>query len=74
MRAQLARDLGAFDGDLLLELRVVARQLIQLRQVAGAALEPVPRRDQLAMLARLTRQLTGAAWIVPRPGLGQLGV
>jgi hypothetical protein len=59
---------------LALELSVVAGQLIELDEVTRPALEAIPRRDELAVLARLAGQLPGQARIVPRARLRQLGV
>jgi len=73
-RAQLALDRRPLLGDLLLQVGVVFGELLQLDQVGGAALEAVPGRDELAVLRRLTRPLAGAAWVIPRAGLCQLGV
>jgi hypothetical protein len=72
--AQLGRDLGALGGDLSFQVGVVVGELIQLDEVAGAALEPVPRRDQVAMLTGFAGELAGAARVVPRAGLRQLRV
>jgi hypothetical protein len=74
VRAQLARDGLALLVDLTLELAVALCELLQLDDVARAALETVPRCDQLAVFRRLTRQLAGAARVVPRARPGQLGV
>lgn len=69
--SQLARDLRALLFDLLLQLGIVLRKLIELDQVARAALELVPRIDELAVSGRFTRQVTCAGRVVPDAGLGQ---
>ena len=74
MRAELPGEGGALPGHLLLQLRIVVRELLQLHQVASASLEALPRGDELAVLAGLAGQLAGAARVVPRAWLRQLGV
>ena len=74
MRAQLARDRFSLLFDLPLVVLVALGELRELDQVAGAPLEALPRGDELAVLGRLTRLLSGAAWVVPRARLRQLGV
>src|SRR5260370_8584782 len=50
-RSQLARELRLFLFDLLCELRVTRRELIELDEVARALLELLPGPYQLAVLA-----------------------
>jgi hypothetical protein len=69
-RPQLRGDLGALLVDLLLQLGVVRRKIVQLDQVTGAALELVPCADQLPVLGRLARLRARARGVVPRAGLG----
>jgi len=64
-RAQLGRDRRLFFGDLLGQLRVARRQLVELDQVAGALLQLFPGFDQLPVLSCFARQPTGAARVVP---------
>jgi hypothetical protein len=74
VRAELARNSLPFLFDLARELTVALRQLLQLDDVASAPLETVPRRDEVAVLGRLSGKLPGSSRVVPRAGLGQLGV
>jgi hypothetical protein len=72
--AQLSGKRRAFLPELPRELFVAIDELLQLDQVAGAPLQAIPGRDQLAVLRGLSRRLPGPPWVVPRAGLRQLGV
>jgi hypothetical protein len=43
--------------------------LVELDQVAGALLQPLPGLDEIAILGRLARERARAARIVPDSGL-----
>jgi hypothetical protein len=60
--------------DLPRQLLVLVRQLGQLDQVAGPALQAVPGRGLLTVFGGLSRQLPGSDRIVPGPWLGQLAL
>ena len=71
---QLPRQPGELVSDLPVEVGVVLRELVQLDEVARAAFEAIPGRDQLAVLGGLPGQLAGAPWVVPRARTGELSV
>jgi len=70
--AQLAVDGGLLRLYLGPQLVVFPGQLVQLDQVAGAPLQPLPDRDLLPVPRRLPGQSPGARGVVPDPRLGQL--
>ncbi len=70
--AQLAANLRELCRDLLAQVGVAFRQLIQLDNVARTPLEPIPRRDQLAILGGLSRHLTRLSGVIPDPWLREL--
>ena len=65
MGAKLAGDGRTLLGDLLLQLRVALRQLVELDQVPGAPLQPIPGPEQLSMLGGFAGRLTGPAGVIP---------
>ena len=73
-RTQLFGDRGPFLVQLALQVRIAARELVELDQVAGALLQPVPGTDLLAELGGLTRHLAGVSRVVPHARLHELGV
>ena len=68
-RAQLARQLRLLFGDLLRELGVTRRELVELDQVTRASLELIPRARQLSVLGAFARERAGTARVVPGAGL-----
>jgi len=68
-RAQLGRERRLFLGDLLRQLGVAGRELVELDEVASALFDLVPAPDERSILGRFTRQRAGAARIVPDPWL-----
>jgi hypothetical protein len=68
-RAQLGRERRLFLGDLLRQLRIAGRELVELDEVASTLLDLVPAPDERSILSRFTRQRAGAARIVPDPRL-----
>ena len=74
VRTQLPGEGRTFLDDLLLELLVVLRKLLELDEVASPPLEAGPRGDQVAMLAGLSGLLACAARVVPGARLRQLCV
>src|SRR5207248_5859808 len=61
-------------GDLLSQLWIVLRQLLELHEVAGATLETIPGRDQLAALGGLTGDRAGMTRVIPDARFAELGV
>ena len=74
VRVKLLGQRRALLRDLFFELGIVLRQLIELDEITCAPFEPVPGRDQLAVLRGLSGHRAGAPWIVPNAGLDQPGV
>ncbi len=74
VRAQLTGDRFPLLSNLLLEVGPSLGELVELDEVARPPLQAVPRRDELAVLRRLPRQLPRTSWVVPRAGLGELCV
>jgi hypothetical protein len=72
--AHLTLQRGPLGVDLTAEVSVALCERIELDEVARAALDAVPRRDQLAVLRSFARDLAGVAWVVPGAGARQLGV
>ncbi len=68
-RSQLARQLRLFLFDLLRELRVTGRKLIELDEVASPLLELLPGSYQLAVLGRLPPEGARVSRVVPDAGL-----
>ena len=68
-RAQLASELGLFFGNLLRELGIARRQVVELDQITRAFFELVPCPHQLSMFGRFARQGAGTARVVPGAGL-----
>ena len=68
-RSQLARQLRLFLFDLLRELRVTGRKLIELDEVASPLLELLPGSYQLAVLGRLPPEGARIPRVVPDAGL-----
>jgi hypothetical protein len=64
-RSQLGRQLRLFLFDLLRELRVTGRQLVELDEVASALLELLPGSYQLAVLGRLPPKGACISRVVP---------
>lgn len=58
--------------DLRAQLGVASRQVVELGQVTGTALQTVPEPELVAQLGRLSGQLAGGLGVVPDPGPGQL--
>src|SRR5438105_4493118 len=54
------------------QLLVLLAELSELHQVAGAALEPSPRLDLLAVLGGLPGRAAGRRRVIPRARLGEL--
>jgi len=69
-RPQLAFQRGQLGVKLAGQLLVVRRQLVQLDQVFGAALEPVPGLALVPQVRCLAGVLAGLGRVVPDPGLG----
>ena len=68
-RSQLARQLRLFLFDLLCELRVTGRELVELDEVASALLELLPGSYQLAILGGLPSKGARVSRVVPDAGL-----
>jgi hypothetical protein len=68
-RSQFARQLRLFLLDLLRELRVTGRKLVELDEVASALLELFPGSYQLAVLGRLSSKGACVSRVVPDAGL-----
>ena len=68
-RSQLARQLPLFLFDLLCELGVTGRELIELDEVARALLELLPGSYQLAVLGRLPPEGARIPRVIPDAGL-----
>ena len=64
-RSQLASQLRLFLLDLLRELRVTGRELIELDEVASPLLELLPGSYQLSVLGGLPTQGARGARVVP---------
>ena len=67
---KLRGDRRPLSGDLLPQLAIVVRQLVELDDIARAPFEPVPCVDELAVLRGLAGEVTRAVGIVPDAGLG----
>ena len=67
---ELGPDRAQLLGDLLAELGIALRQLIELDDVAGATLELLPRGRELAIFERLARAVARRRGIVPRARFG----
>ena len=68
-RAQLASELRLFFGNLLCELGIARRQVVELDQITRPFFELVPCPDKLSMFGRFARQGAGTARVVPGAGL-----
>ncbi len=68
-RSQLASQLRLFLLDLLRELGVTGRELVELDQIASALLELLPGSYELSVLGGLTSEGTRIARVVPDAGL-----
>ncbi len=68
-RSQLGGQLRLFLFDLLRELGVTGRELVELDEVASALLELLPGAYQLAVLGRLPSKGACISRIVPDAGL-----
>ena len=68
-RSELASQLRLFLLDLLRELRVTGRKLIELDEVARALLELLPGSYQLAVLGRLPSKGARIPRVIPDAGL-----
>ena len=68
--AQLAVDRVQLALELAGQLGIVLGQLVQLDQVLGLALEPVPGLDLLPEVGRLAPVPAGLGGVVPDAGLG----
>ena len=68
-RTQVGRQRRLLLSDLLGELRIARREMVELDQIASALLQLVPGLDQLAILGSFPGVCTGTARIIPNTGL-----
>ena len=68
--AQLGLDRAQLSGDLLLQVGVALRQLVELDEVPRASLELLPRRGELPVLERLSGLVARGRGVVPGAGPG----
>jgi hypothetical protein len=68
-RSQVGRQLRLFLFDLLRELGITGRELVELDEVASALLELLPGSYQLAVLGRLPAKAACISRVVPDAGL-----
>jgi hypothetical protein len=64
-RSQLRRELGLFFFDLLRELRVAGRKLVELDEIARPLFQLFPGSYQLAVLGRLPPEGARIPRVVP---------
>ncbi|TMD99899.1 MAG: hypothetical protein E6I72_00010 [Chloroflexi bacterium] len=61
-------------SDLLPQLGIVLRELLELHEVSGATLETIPCRDQLAVLGGFTGDRAGMTRVIPGARFAELVV
>jgi len=71
-RTELPAQLGALLFDLLLQVGIAFRELVELDEVSRASLESIPGGDELSVFRGFARRLPRPPGVIPDTRPGQL--